>query len=491
MTASSRIRALNDRPLAPRGAYVLYWMIAARRSRSSFGLDRALEHARAMGRPLVVFEPLRVGHRWASARFHQFVIDGMRDNRRAFDVPGVRYLPYLEASPGQGAGLLEALAAAAAVVVTDDFPCFFLPRMVTQAAGRLAVRLEAVDGNGLLPMRAADRAFPTAYAFRRHVQRTLHAQIAKAPDPDPLRVALTHARPVLPRAVERWPDALAWLDGGGTVASLPLDHTVGPTGLRGGAAAARVRLEAFADADLPRYAVARNDLGAEAASQLSPYLHFGHLSAHEVFHAVMRREGWLGELPVGGRGAREGWWGVSPAAESFLDQLVTWRELGFNMCAHRDDYAEYSSLPDWAQATLARHATDERDAVYTLAQFDAAGTADPLWNAAQRQLRQEGRIHNYLRMLWGKKILEWSPTPESALATMVELNNRYALDGRDPNSYSGIFWTLGRYDRPWGPERAVFGTVRYMSSANTARKVRVAGYLSRYGEAPTLFDDQV
>jgi deoxyribodipyrimidine photo-lyase len=413
MIPSSRIRVLNDRPIAPQGAYVLYWMIAARRARSSFGLDRALEHARALGRPLLVFEPLRVAHRWASARFHQFLIDGMRDNQRAFDVPGVRYLPHVETAPGQGSGLLDVLAAAAAVVVTDDFPCFFLPRVVTTAAGRLPVRLEAVDGNGLLPMRAADRAFPTAYGFRRHVQRTLHEHTTEAPHPDPLRTAPAQTRPVVPPAAARWPDALAWLDGGATIASLPIDHTVGPTGLRGGAVAARVRLQAFADADLPRYAVARNDPGAEAASQLSPYLHFGHLSAHEVFDAVMQREGWLGELPTGGRGAREGWWGVSPAAESFLDQLVTWRELGFNMCAHRSDYAEYSSLPEWAQATLARHATDERDALYSLAQFDAAVTADPLWNAAQRQLRREGRIHNYLRMLWARRFSSGRPRPRA------------------------------------------------------------------------------
>ena len=134
---------------------------------------------------------------------------------------------------------------------------------------------------------------------------------------------------------------------------------------------------------------------------------------------------------------------------------MTWRELGFNMCSHRDDYDRYESLPAWAQKTLAEHAQDPRDFVYSLADFETAATYDPLWNAAQRQLVSEGRIHNYLRMLWGKKILEWSATPQDALAVMIELNNKYALDGRDPNSYSGIFWVLGRYDRAWGPERPI------------------------------------
>ena len=146
----------------------------------------------------------------------------------------------------------------------------------------------------------------------------------------------------------------------------------------------------------------------------------------------------------------------------------------------RKDYDEFESLPAWALKTLERHARDERSHVYTVKNFERAKTHDPLWNAAQTQLLREGRIHNYLRMLWGKKIIEWTGTAEKALEIMVELNNKYALDGRDPNSYSGIFWCLGRYDRPWGPERPVFGTVRYMSSENTARKFNVRDYIRKY-----------
>jgi deoxyribodipyrimidine photo-lyase len=172
---------------------------------------------------------------------------------------------------------------------------------------------------------------------------------------------------------------------------------------------------------------------------------------------------------------------MSPPAESFLDELITWRELGYNFCHQRRDYEKYSSLPDWARATLEVHASDKREHMYSLAEFENAATHDELWNAAQRELVREGRIHNYLRMLWGKKILEWTASPEQALEVMIELNNKYALDGRNPNSYSGIFWILGRYDRPWGPERKIFGKIRYMSSANTARKVHVDDYLAKYG----------
>ena len=218
----------------------------------------------------------------------------------------------------------------------------------------------------------------------------------------------------------------------------------------------------------------------DATSGLSPYLHFGHVSVHEVFAALMTHEGWTTrQLRTPNGGKREGWWGVSPSAASFLDELVTWREVGFNTSAFRTDYDRYESLPDWARATLAAHASDPRPHAYTPDQLEAGETYDRLWNAAQMQLVREGRMHNYLRMLWGKKVLEWSPSPEDALAAMIHLNNKYALDGRDPNSYSGIFWCLGRYDRPWGPERPIFGTIRYMSSENTARKMPVKGYIRR------------
>jgi deoxyribodipyrimidine photo-lyase len=201
---------------------------------------------------------------------------------------------------------------------------------------------------------------------------------------------------------------------------------------------------------------------------------------YQVFDALMAREGWLGDLPAKATGAKEGWWGVSAPAESFLDELVTWRELGYNMTSKRDDYDVFESLPSWARHSLDLHESDDRAFVYGLDAFEHAHTHDPLWNAAQRQLVAEGRIHNYLRMLWGKKILEWSATPREALSTMIELNNKYALDGRDPNSYSGIFWVLGRYDRPWHPERPVLGVIRYMSSENTARKMRVKEYVRKF-----------
>jgi deoxyribodipyrimidine photo-lyase len=218
-----------------------------------------------------------------------------------------------------------------------------------------------------------------------------------------------------------------------------VDRSVAPVAdIKGGTGAARERLRMFLSSD-------------RSSSRLSPYLHFGHISAHEVFCEVRqtRRKG-----------------------EHVLDELVTWRELGFNMCAHVAGYDRYESLPQWSRNTLAKHANDLRPILYSPDQLEKASTHDFVWNSAQVQLLTQGRIENRLRMLWGKKIVEWSSSPQEALEVMIHLNNKYALDGRDPNSYTGIFWILGRYDRPWGPERPIFGLVRYMSSHNTARKLR-------------------
>jgi deoxyribodipyrimidine photo-lyase len=235
---------------------------------------------------------------------------------------------------------------------------------------------------------------------------------------------------------------------------------------------------------LDRYAEDRNHPDLDAASGLSPYLHFGHLSAHEVFASVADRERWTPDRLRDGRaGRREGWWGMSAGAEAFLDQLAVWRELGFNMCSKRDDAGEYESLPTWARSTLEKHEGDAREAIYPLDVLERAATGDPLWNAAQRQLLVEGRIHNALRMLWGKKVIGWTRTPREALCTLLHLNDRYALDGRDPNTLTGVFWCFGRYDRPWGPERSVYGTVRFMTSENSARKWKVREYVERWSSA--------
>lgn len=480
---ASRIRVCNSAGVRSDGRFVLYWMTAERRASWNFALDRAVDWAVHLQKPLLIVEVLGLGNRWASERHHRFVLDGMAENARQFDPTPACFCPFIERELGEGREFFRALSRLACVVVADEFP---VPTPLDPElwVADLRIRMEKIDGVGLLPMRVAREAFKTAAAFRRFLQTHLREHLLDCPRPKPFARRKLPPLARLPTAhSSRWkpPKIASLFKDRRALAKLPIDHSVVAVDAEGGNREARATLSRFLSDRFPRYHEKRGDVADDASSGLSPFLHFGHISSHEIFHAVARIESWSPEtLAEKATGRREGWWGMSKPGEAFLDELITWRELGFNFCRHRDDYAEYASLPDWALATLAKHGGDKREFVYSLRDFEAAATHDPLWNAAQRQLVREGRIHNYLRMLWGKKILEWSATPQDAAATMVELNNKYALDGGDPNSYSGIFWVLGRYDRPWGPERPIFGTVRYMSSENTARKMRVAEYIEEF-----------
>jgi deoxyribodipyrimidine photo-lyase len=459
-------------------------MIAFRRTRWNFSLQRAVEWCLELDKPLLVFEPLRVAYGWASDRFHRFIMDGMADNGESLKKANATYYAYAEPSPDSDKGILAALADRACVVITDDFPAFFIPRMIKAVSMSLPVYLEKVDSNGLLPLRAADKVFTAAQFFRRFLQKELPPHLSQLPEADPLRGKNLQAPgPVPPAILKKWaPLAPELLRGDPkALSAFPVNHQVPSVEQRGGPKEGSRILKGFLDNKLSFYPENRNHPDEDGASGLSPYLHFGHLSVHEVFHRLAEKEDWTSEhLLKKVTGGRAGWWRMGEAAEAFLDELITWREIGFNMCWQREDYDRYESLPEWALETLARHATDRRRYLYSLEEFETAATHDPLWNAAQTQLLVEGRIHNYLRMVWGKKILEWSPSPREALEIMIELNNKYALDGRDPNSYSGILWCLGRYDRAWGPERPIFGKIRYMSSENTIRKVRVSEYMEKY-----------
>lgn len=493
--AELRRRSLNSAEIDGRGEFVLYWMVAHRRCQWNFGLQRAAELASELDKPLLVLEALRCDYQWASDRLHWFVMQGMADNARRLSGTPVTYYPYLEPSPGAGDGLLLALADRACAVVSDDFPCFFLPRMQAKIASRLPVCFEIVDSNGLLPMRATEKVFARAVDLRRYLQRELPNHLGQSDFPlrDPLQQADLHNGFEVPAEIlKRWPaaDPVALAENVDCLSAFPIDHQVSPAAFDGGERAARSCLLEFLSDRLQRYSEDRNQPEEQATSGLSPYLHFGHISVHEVFHALAEHVGWtLADVSGKANGSRSGWWGTDETTEGFLDELITWRELGYNMCSKRPDYARFSSLPEWARQTLAEHEADPREYIYSLEEFEEAKTHDDLWNAAQMQLVTEGRMHNYLRMLWGKKILHWTARPQEALRIMIELNNKYAVDGRNPNSYSGILWVLGRYDRPWGPERPIFGKIRYMTSDSTRKKLKVQGYIEKYapGQERTLF----
>jgi deoxyribodipyrimidine photo-lyase len=488
---ASRYNTLIRDDIQAEADYVLYWMTSARRSQYNFALQHALYYANSLGKPLVVFEPLRADYPWASDRIHQFIVEGMADNLRQFTFHGCTYLPYLEPSKGDSRGLLDQLASRACLVVADHFPSFFLPRMVASAVKRLDVRLDVVDTNGILPLLETTRIFTTAFSFRRHLQKNILQHLEQMPLAEPLRYVPPHVEaPDLTDVKRRWPMAIEQLKGGfsgSEWAHLRIDHSVAPIKQQGGSHHARKAWALFLETKLNPYLTDRNRFDTDGTSRLSPYLHFGHISVHEMVATLLAKSDWAPHRVASTcHGKRTGWWGLNEASEAFLDQVITWRELGYTFCHQRPDtYDKYESLPSWALETLQIHENDPRPIVYSRPQLEHAETHDPLWNAAQRQLVSEGRIHNYLRMLWGKKILEWSEHPRVALNHMIELNNKFAIDGRNPNSYSGIFWTLGRFDRAWGPERPIFGKVRYMSSLNTARKHKVGSYLDRWQIRPS------
>ncbi len=479
-----RVMPCNKNLVNSHGDFVLYWMTAFRRVSWNFALDRAVDWAKALQKPLLVLEALRCDYPWASERLHAFVLEGMAHNAGELAKGPVAYYPYVEGVKGEGKGLLESLSRNACVIVTDHFPCFFIPAMTKTAAGKVGVLMEKVDSNGLIPLCLSDKVFQAAYHFRRFSQKHLLMLLNPQPKARPFSGLKREIFEVIPPTVaKRWPGMS--FDANNPirnfVKTLPIDHQVQPVKERGGMGAARSTFGIFMQDPFSSYNKNRNHPDSSAESGLSSYLHFGHISSHEVVQEILKQQEWSPkQCAEQAKGQREGWWGMDENAEAFLDQIITWRELGFHFCHNRPDYSEYGSLPNWAIQTLGQHEKDPRPFLYTMREFEEARTHDPVWNAAQKQLLEEGRIHNYLRMLWGKKILHWSATPKDALRIMEKLNNRYALDGRDPNSYTGIFWILGRHDRAWGPERPVFGKVRYMTSASTKRKLHMNGYLQRW-----------
>ncbi len=477
------------------GHHVLYWMTTARRSTDNLALQHAIQQAQALNLPLVVVEPLAIGHRWANDRLHTFTLQGMIDQRTAFDGSGVTYVPYVETKHGDARGLLARMSEDAALLVIDDYPTY-MPRQVARRALDIApCAVHLVDGNGFMAMRHADRDFSTAHSLRRHLHKTIIDHLADLPHPSPLELAVglpaadltliemafTDAGTLLTPFEFIWRTSEGGEVGQQALSALDIDHEVAPVPrIRGGSRAAEERWRAFLNGPLSSYHQDRNHPDLDGATGLSPWLHFGHISAQRMVRDVLDAAQWdPGHISGPHDGRRAGWWGLSEGAEAFLDQIITWRDLAFLHCHRTADHDRYTSLPDWAQVTLDEHRHDPRPADYTFEQLETATTDDELWNSAQRQLLRDGMIQNYLRMLWGKKILEWAPTPELAFEWMISLNDRWAVDGRDPNSYGGIGWVCGKFDRGW-TERAVYGKVRCMMSPNTRRKVKAEAYVQRY-----------
>lgn len=465
------------------GAYVLYWMHSNRRLYSNFALEYAVAWANKLEKPLVILETLIANYPWASDRYHQFMIDGMMEKSEDCARRGVGYFSYLEPEAGAWTGLVERVAQDACLMISDEYPAFIQPGFNRRLEQAVTVPFTTIDSCGMIPLAVTDKAPYSAYLFRKIVQKNFQNSWANMPVYDPLADLKVKSAVLDADITARWPQvtsAADWTDV--STAAFDIDHSVTALKYAGNRATALNRLDNFISKTLPRYGTERNDPDASAASGMSPFLHFGTLSEHEIVQKIISQQpsGWSPDTLVYNSGKSEGYYGGHDYIEKYLDEIITWRGVGFHYAHHEPDYDKFESLPDWAQKTLNEHKSDERPVLYTLEQLETAQTHDPIWNAAQRELVRDGIIHNYLRMLWGKKIVEWTPDPETALAYLIELNNKYAIDGRDPNSYSGIFWCLGRFDRPWF-ERPIFGSIRYMTSDSAAKKIKLKTYLVKNG----------
>jgi deoxyribodipyrimidine photo-lyase len=420
---------------------VLYWAQVNRRATSNHALAFAVELANQAALPVLFYEGLTCDYPYASDRLDTFILEGVPNTERQLQRLGIGYLFYWRHTRNDPNDILYRLAKDAAALVTDDYPVFLARRFNASVPPKLDIPYYTVDSSCIVPMSCFDKREYAAYTIRPKIKKLLPEYLKPVP---PIRVKrkFQGAVPIFPRH------------------SLVVDHSVRPSALfHGGSAAAHQRLRRFLKHSLHRYANSSNQPSENATSGLSPYLHFGHISSLEVALEVKdyAREHKL--LP-----------------DEFLEELIVRRELAFNFARFTEHPQSLDALPDWARKTLQKHASDKRDPIYSRQQFEGAQTHDSLWNAAQKELLLTGKIHGYYRMYWGKKIVEWSRTPEEALSTAIYLNDRYALDGRDPNSYTNILWCFGLHDRPW-VERPIFGQVRYMSLEGMRRKTDVEAYI--------------
>ncbi|MCU0647944.1 MAG: deoxyribodipyrimidine photo-lyase [Gemmatimonadaceae bacterium] len=461
-----RTRDLNTHRDVTRGHYVLYWMQSTHRVHENWALRAAIRAADALDRPLVIHQGLDPTYPYASARHHAFMLDGACDTQQRADQAGLAYHFVLREQRDDDRRVVDRLAARANLVVTDLFPTAGVAERSARFAARTDRRVLAVESSCIVPALSFPKAEWAARTIRPKLSRVLAQALEPVEERPPRREASAALRTSLADTMQRAPLPLASMsraDIDDAIARCDIDHTVARVkGIIGGTRAGSARLDHFVRDVLPHYMTHRNEAADDGTSGLSPYLHVGQLSSAEVVRAAQAS------------GA------PSEAIAAFVDQVTTWRELSFNWCVHTPRFDQLDALPNWVQTTMRAHADDVRPVTYDLATLESATTHDALWNAAQRQLVQSGVIHNYARMLWGKSILLWAPTYEDARAWMFMLNDRYALDGRDPNSVGGIMWCLGLWDRSWG-NKPVWGGLRPMLTARANKKFDVGRYVRRWG----------
>ena len=432
------------------GRCVVYWMQHAQRIVDNPALDMAVEAANLLDLPVVVYFQVIPNYPNANLRHYHFLQQGLCDVAEDAAERGVAFV--LRRTPENS---LEAFLeeVQASLLIGDENPCREPERWRKVLVKRLKIPYWTVDADVVVPSRVFERSYVLLHHFRPHLKKEIPNHLVPSANATPL----LSWKPK--KKFEFYP-----LTNDITAGFNKLDRTIGPVDtFTGGTHSALKRLKDFVNLELKHYDTTRNHPELKGTSRLSPYLHFGNIGPITIALAVKKAvaEGKATEA----------------ASEKYLEQVIAWRELSILFVRHEPNYDTWECAAPWARKTLIEHTADTRPHRYTLAQMERAETADDLWNAAQRQMVDTGWMHNYMRMYWAKKILEWSPDPARAFEWAVSLNDRYELDGRDPNGYAGIAWAIvGRHDRPWF-NRPIFGLVRPMSGASTAKKFDSEQYI--------------
>jgi len=431
---------------------VLYWMQQSQRATGNAALEHAVRRANVLDKPVVVCFGIDTGYPDANLRHFTFMLQGLCGVRERLAGRDMKFVVAIEAP----VDLAARLAADSALVICDRGYLRHQQAWRAALADRVSCKAVQVEADVVVPVdTASDKREWAARTLRKKILQHRGSFIGEMRDVTPKRSSL-------PLHLQSPVDVSDWRK---LADSLDVDRSVGPVRrFHGGTSEARRRLTGFLRNHLAGYADARNDPASPRASELSPYLHFGQISPVELAFKVQRSTS-----------------ANDDDKEAFLEELIVRRELAANFVRFEPDYDRYDSLPDWARKTLSEHARDKRRHCYPRDRLEAFDTHDDYWNAAMKEMVHTGYMHNYMRMYWGKKILEWSDTPESGYRTLLGLNNRYFLDGRDVNSYANVGWVFGLHDRAWA-EREVFGKVRYMSAGGLESKFDIGGYLDRVDE---------
>ncbi len=440
-----RLTALNDRQPA-RGAYVLYWMQASVRTRENHALEYAVRTANELAMPLLVGFGLDPQYAEAQPRSLRFAVEGLRDVARALARRDIGFV----VRQGKPLDVARRLAADAAAMIVDRNYLRPPRRWRRQLASSLEIPVIEVESNVVVPVGVASDK-------REWAARTLRPKLH-----DHLDRFLTE---LTTTAIDHRADlGVESLDAGDADGLLDTIGVEAPPGrFAGGESQANAVLTRFLDEGLEQHPGADVAVNGDASSHLSLYLHFGQISPSTITRRVMAS-------------------GASPQAiDGFVEQVVVRRELAHNYVWFEPDYDKFSALPDWSRTTLDLHRDDAREALYTKAELEAAATHDRYWNAAMVEMRETGYLHNRMRMYWGKRILEWTNTPEYAFRVALELNNRHFLDGRDPNSYANVAWVFGLHDQAFA-ERPVIGKVRPMTPSGLERKIDAPAYVAHVSE---------